>query len=370
MLSGKNGNPQIHYSQCWEDPRTLTRALPVNPEDAVLSIASGGDNTLALLLGNPRSITAIDKNPAQIFLTELKMRAIETLEYDDFVDFVGARPCKARHRLYASVRPSLTSNARAYWDTQTSAIQKGVIHCGTFERYFHCFRQVVLPLIHRRKTTRQLLVVPSLDRQRAFYDEVWNNRRWRWLFRVFFSRFMLGSMGRGPATFAYVTRGDVGAELLRRAERGLTRVSLHDNFFAEYMLTGAYADWGTAHPYLHASNFQFLKNHVSRVTLVVGDVWEYLKNLPAAAVTKFNLSDIFEYMSEEHFHLVAKEILRVSQEGARVAYWSLFVPRPVPPACAGQMDSQPSETGKLFASSRTFFYGGFHVWRVHKGGSC
>lgn len=370
MLNGRSDDHQIQYAQCWEDPRTLTQALAVNPEDTVVSIASGGDNTFALLLGNPRSITAVDRNPAQIFLTELKMCAIQTLEYDDFVAFVGARPCKARQELYAYVRPSLTSKARSYWDTQTSAIRRGVIHCGKFERYFRRFRQMVLPLIHSRKTARHLLAGSSLNGQRVFYDQVWNNRRWRWLFRAFFSRFLLGSTGRGPAAFTYVTRTDVGGELLLRAARGLTRVSLDDNFFVEYIVTGGYANLETAHPYLRASNFQFLKDHVSRVTLVVADVREYLQNLACDAVSKFNLSDIFEYMSEKDYQAIAKEILRASQDGARVAYWSLFVPRPVPPASASHIDPQVSEAEELLAGSRTFFYGSFHVWRVLEGAPC
>ena len=73
----------IHYSQCWEDPTTLIKALRISPEDNVISIASGGDNTLALLLENPKSITAIDSNPAQIYLCELKIKAIHEKVYGE-----------------------------------------------------------------------------------------------------------------------------------------------------------------------------------------------------------------------------------------------------------------------------------------------
>lgn len=96
-------SPRVRYAQCWEDPRTLTAALAITQEDDVLSIASGGDNSFALLLENPRSLTAIDCNPAQIFLLELKIRAIQTFEYDDFVSFIGARASRRRRELYSYV---------------------------------------------------------------------------------------------------------------------------------------------------------------------------------------------------------------------------------------------------------------------------
>ncbi len=76
------------------------------------------------------------------------MRGLRTLDYNDFVDFVGAQPCQYRERLYASLRASLSEIARRYWDPQPEAIRKGVIHHGKFEKYFACFRQLILPPAH------------------------------------------------------------------------------------------------------------------------------------------------------------------------------------------------------------------------------
>ena len=40
---------RIRYAQCWEDADVLLDALDVQPGDTCLSIASAGDNSLALL---------------------------------------------------------------------------------------------------------------------------------------------------------------------------------------------------------------------------------------------------------------------------------------------------------------------------------
>jgi len=53
----------IRYAQCWEDADVLLEALDIRPGHVCLSIASGGDNTLALLSRRPERVLAVDRNP-------------------------------------------------------------------------------------------------------------------------------------------------------------------------------------------------------------------------------------------------------------------------------------------------------------------
>lgn len=357
---------RIHYAQCWEDPKTLTQALEITPEDDVVSIASGGDNSFALLLSNPRSLTAVDMNPAQIYLVELKMRAIQKLDYDDFVGFVGARPCRNRLQLYFYLRPRLSQEAREYWDGQTENLLSGIIHCGKFEQYFSLFRRIVLPLIHSQKTVQRLLSASSLDQQRTFYEKVWNSRRWRWLFRLFFGKFLLGHLGRRPSYFQYVTLENVAEELFGRTQHGLTDVPIKDNFFIEYILTGQYRNLEMAHPYLRKSNFHFLQKHLGQMWLFCGSLEEFLKGLEPGSVSKFYLSDIFEYMSDQAFEQIVREILRVCRDDAKLVFWTLLVHRDVPPTLMDRINPNRSASEELFSTRRTFFYGSFGVWRVDR----
>ncbi len=361
---------RIHYAQCWEDPHTLTAALQITPDDDVVSIASGGDNSFAILLDHPRSLTVVDMNPAQLYLVELKILAIRMLEYDDFIGFIGARSCRNRHQLYSYLRPGLSREAREYWDGQSAKLLKGIIHCGKFERYFSLFRRFVLPLIHNQKTIRRLLSASSLEEQQSFYQEVWDNRRWHWLFRLFFSQFLLGHLGRRPSYFQYVTIDNVAEELLKRTRQGLTGVAINDNFFLEYILTGQYRNLQMAHPYLEKSNFHFLQEHVGKVRLFCGSLEEYLSGLKPGSVSKFNLSDIFEYMSDAVFEQMIREVLRVSRDNAKLDFWTLLVPRSVPPSLMDRIDPDLSVSERLFATDRAFFYGGFNVWQVNRKESC
>ena len=356
--------PKIHYAQCWEDPRTLTRALEVTPGDDVISIASGGDNTFALLLENPRSLTAVDRNPSQVFLVELKMKAIQELPYDEFVGFVGAHPWRNRESLYARIRPSLSHEAREYWDERPEALRKGIIHCGKFERYFATFRRFVLPLIHSRGTVQRLLTAAASREQERFFDEVWNNRRWRWLFRIFFGKFLLGRLGRDPSFFRYVNIENIAENLLQRTRRGLREIPVHDNSFVEQIFTGKYGNLEAAPPYLCASNFHVLKERVGRLRLVCASLEEILKTLQPGTISRLNLSDIFEYMSEEQVQLTLKEILRVCRDNARLAFWTLFVPRTVPSGLTRWIEPCSWVAERLLSADRAFFYGSFCLWNL------
>jgi S-adenosylmethionine-diacylglycerol 3-amino-3-carboxypropyl transferase len=354
----------IHYAQCWEDPQTLSEALAVTPDDDVISIASGGDNTLALLLLNPHTLTAVDHNSEQLAVLKLKLLAIAQFDYDDFVAFIGAAPCANRITLYRQLRGGLDSPDRDYWDHRAELLNKGVIHCGRFERYFAQFRRWVLPLVHSRRIAQRLLSLSSVNEQKEFYDDVWNNRRWRFLFRLFFCEFLLGRLGRSPAFFRYVKERRIADLLLARTRRGLTEIPIVENYFVHYILTGAYSKLDTTHPYLQKANFRSLQENVGRLRLVQAGLVEYLKTLPTQSISRFNLSDVFEYLSTDAFEEIAREIARVGRSGSRVAFWTLFIPRPLPPSLASRFLSEAALAQKLYACDRAFYYGDFNLWRL------
>jgi S-adenosylmethionine-diacylglycerol 3-amino-3-carboxypropyl transferase len=358
------GAAGIRYAQCWEDPRALDDALAVTSDDDVVSIASGGDNTLGLLLKGPRSVTAVDHNPAQLHLVELKVRAVEHLGYEEFAGFVGARPSGERLRTYGKLRSFLNEAAREYWDGNPGALAGGIIHCGKFERYFGLFRRRVLPLIHGRRTVQRLLDSPTVEEQREFYRGTWDNRRWRLLFRVFFGKFLLGRLGRDPSYFRYVTLDKVAATLLGRARHALAEIPIRDNFYVEYILTGNFSRLESGPLWLQPGNFPALKANVGRLRLVRAGLTEYLASLAPGSASKFNLSDVFEYLSDADVEVALREVCRVAAPGARLAFWTLFVPRTVPGSLAGQMRPLAGVEDKWPAEARTFFYGSFCGWNV------
>ncbi|MEQ8659832.1 MAG: DUF3419 family protein, partial [Gammaproteobacteria bacterium] len=72
------------YNTCWEDPAIDRQVLELGPDDDVMVIASAGCNALDYALTAPASVHAVDMNPRQIALLELKLAAIRALDFDDF----------------------------------------------------------------------------------------------------------------------------------------------------------------------------------------------------------------------------------------------------------------------------------------------
>src|SRR5204862_2902217 len=96
------------------------------------------------------------------------------------------------------------ADTRAFWDAHRDDVQNGIGTAGKFERYFKLFRRRVLPLVHVRRTVNQLLRGGTREERAAFFRQQWDTCRWRLMFRVFFSRFLMGRLGRDPSFFAYV----------------------------------------------------------------------------------------------------------------------------------------------------------------------
>jgi len=191
----------IRYAQCWEDAEVLLAALEPGPGKHCLSIASAGDNTLALLSRDPESVLAIDLSPAQIACLELRVAAYRALQHREFLALVGSIKSDARLHFYQACRKYLSADGAAFWDARPKLIAGGIGSIGKFEHYFQIFRERVLPCAHTRGRVRELLRQKSGRERRTFYDENWNNLRWRLMFRAFFFAPANGLPGAGTRNF-------------------------------------------------------------------------------------------------------------------------------------------------------------------------
>ncbi|MBN1669542.1 MAG: DUF3419 family protein [Kiritimatiellae bacterium] len=353
----------IRYANCWEDADVLCEALQPGPGRRILSIASGGDNAFALI-ARGAGVVAADLSAAQLACVELKAAAIRQFSYDALLVFLGIEPSDQRLAGYAELRAGLSARTRAYWDANRRVLARGLIHAGKFERYFRLFRTRILPLVHGRRTVRDLLAPRDAAGRTAFYDRTWNNLRWRLLFRVFFSRFVMGRMGRDPEFFRYV-QGSVAARILARTRYALTVLPTHDNPYLDYILTGDFSH--TLPPYLVSGQFDALKAGLARLTLFEGPVQDAARAHGAEGFDGFNLSDIFEYLDENTGRTVYERLLDAARPGARFAYWNMLAPRAYAGAFPERVRPCAEQAAALFKRDRAFFYSAFVVEEVLRG---
>jgi S-adenosylmethionine:diacylglycerol 3-amino-3-carboxypropyl transferase len=342
---------EVRYANCWEDAAVLARALEPVAGARCLSIASGGDNALFLVARGAAHVLAVDVSPAQLALVQLKARAFAALDHADLLAFLGVRPSSARLATYRGLRSSLDDSARAFWDARTAQLERGVIHAGRFERYLRLFRDFVLPLVHGRRTVSALFEPRDAAARRAFYDQRWDRARWRALFRLFFSRLVLGRLGRDPAFFDHV-QGPVAERLLARTRKAFTSLPLHENPYVRYALLGAFGD--ALPDYLRPEHHAAIREGLPRLERRQGRLEDVVRELPTASVDAFNLSDVAEYMSATEFARLLVALHRVASPGARFAYWNLLAPRRRPEGLADRLATR--DAAALHGEARAFFY--------------
>jgi len=351
----------IRYAQCWEDADILLEALQPRPGGVGLSIASGGDNTLALLAHGPARVFAIDLNPAQIACLELKVAAYRELRHAEVLQLVGSTPGNRRRELYRKCRSQLSAGARWFWDGHEHRIDEGIGGVGKFERYFALFRHRVLPLVHRRATVERLLQGGTQAERERFYHEHWDTRRWRAMFKVFFSRAVMGRLGRDPSFFRYL-EGSVADRILERTRHALTNLDPAENPYIQWILTGRHS---TALPYaLRAEHFNSIRTHLDRLEWRCVSAETFLSEIGDDGIDWFNLSDIFEYMSADHFQRLLESLCGRGRRGGRLAYWNTLVPRSRPASLAGMLRPLATLSERLHQTDKTFFYDAFVVEEV------
>ncbi len=346
----------VRYANVWEDAEVLRDALAPAPGKRILSIASAGDNAFALLAAGAE-VVAADLSPAQLALIELKRAAIRRLSHEEALAFLGVqRSERDRRAVYEELERDLPERTRDFWRERQEAVAEGVVHHGKFESYFELFRERVLPLVHRRKTVLGLLDARDAAGRKEFYARTWDNLRWRLLFRLFFSRFAMGRLGRDPEFFRYV-EGSVAERILGRVEYALTVLPVHTNPYVEYILTGRFRN---ALPlYLRPEVFADLKPNLDRLTLFEGPIEKAAEVHRDHGFDGFNLSDIFEYLDPPTSAGVYERLLETARPGARFAYWNMLVPRRLAESFPGRVRSLDAEAKALFARDLAFFYSAF-----------
>ena len=254
-IEGSVDFSEIRYGQCWEDADVLLEGLDVQAGDVCLSIASAGENSLSLLTRDPSRVIALDLNPSQLACLALRVAAFRNLEHHELLGLIGSRPAEAALRLkyYQRCRVDLEDGDRAFWDAKHEVIAAGIGSAGKFERYFTLFRERALPLVHNRKRVERLLEGDA---------EGWDSWRWRLLFRVFFSRFVMGRLGRDPSFFKYV-EGSVAERILGRTRHALTELDPSENPYLAWILCGEHRE---ALPHaLREENFECIRTRLDRL---------------------------------------------------------------------------------------------------------
>jgi S-adenosylmethionine-diacylglycerol 3-amino-3-carboxypropyl transferase len=320
------------YNTCWEDPAVDRVALALKPDDTLLVITSAGCNVLDYALAGPRRIHAVDANPRQTALLELKLAGIRNLSFEDFFALFGDGVHPGLPDLYhGSLRRELSPFASGFWDERLDwfAPKRGGFYfqglSGKVARAFHTYLKVRPSL---RASVAALFGARTLDEQRAIYDQHIGPRMWspgvNWTLSRQITMSMLGVPHAQRKQVQAQHQGGVAGFIRDALEYVFRELPVWTNYFYSVYVNGRYSR--TCCPeYLRSENFLALKEGlVERVVPHTTTVTRFLQETDER-VSRFVLLDHMDWMSTYHPEALAEEwtaILERATPDARVIFRS------------------------------------------------
>ncbi len=324
-----HGNNLV-YNTCWEDPRLDRVALDLGPSDNVMVITSAGCNTLDYVLTEPNHVYAVDMNPRQNALLELKLAAIRQLEFDDFFALFGRGRLPGARQVYDDkLREELSPWSRDYWDRRIKFFdnrRRSFYFRGTSGAFARAVNIYIDRVCKVRPQIEAILSAADVDEQARIYHEQLYERFWSRPMRFAMNRDTTLSMVGVPKAQRRQVESQYEGGIVQFVqdcvEAVFAKLPLADNYFWRVYLTGQYAP-DCCPEYLREDNFARLKNGlVDRVSVHTNSVQGFLEQHDGP-ISRFVLLDHMDWLSEKFFPLLQLEwqaILARAAPGAR-AIW-------------------------------------------------
>lgn len=325
-----HGNNLV-YNTCWEDPRLDRRALELTERDRVLVITSAGCNALDYAIAGAGHVYAVDMNPRQNALLELKVAGIRRLQFEDFFKLFGEGYHPRANEIYQqTLRPALTPWAQAYWDRWIKffdSSKRSFYFRGTSGSFARGINFYVDRVARVRSEITDLMDARTTDEQARIYEGI-RDRFWRRSLRFAMNRDTTLSMLGVPKAQRLQIEKQYPGGILRFIEDSMeavfAKLPIADNYFWRVYITGKYTP--TCCPeYLKAENFQLMKDrNLDNISVHTDSVQGFLdKN--EVAISRYVLLDHMDWLSDHFFPLLESEwqaILKRATPQARVLWRS------------------------------------------------
>lgn len=380
----------IVFNDAREDPVLDRVALNLQPEDRMLVITSAGCNVLDYLLCGVQHIDAVDLNPLQNALLELKIAGIRSLDYATFFEMFGKGRLDTIHGLYREkLRSQLTPAARAFWDRKIGLFDGrgngGSFYfsgpCGRFARWINVY---IDSCVRLRPQIEALFLCSTLSEQKAMYEQSIREPFWGRFMRWLAGRDLtLALLGVPPAQRRQIERGfpgGVSAFIQSRLDNVFTKIPLVDNYHWRIYLFGRYTP-ECCPEYLKPDSFERLKaGAVDRVAIHTDSVSRFLARVETP-IHKFVLLDHLDWLADKDNPELIQEwqaIVDCAAANARVIWRSGGLETDFVNRVQVEMNGERVEMGSLLVyqpelaralheRDRVQTYGSFYIAELQRG---
>jgi S-adenosylmethionine-diacylglycerol 3-amino-3-carboxypropyl transferase len=371
---------RLIYNTCWEDPRADRELMRLDERSRIVMITSAGCNALDYALEGPARVIAVDANPRQTALLELKLAAIRRLEYADSWALFGLGWHAGFAALYRErLRGELSDFARAFWDARLhwfADARANLYTRGLTGLVSRLFRGRLDPARPLGRLVRALFEQPDLESQRRLYLEQVRAHFWTPTVRWFLSTHMFLSLVGVPTPQRRLLMAQhpagIAASIQSMIDELFCTVPARDNYFWGVYVFGGYQP-ARCPRYLTPEGYARLKaGLVDRIEAHTCTVTEYLER-PGEPLTRAVLLDHMDWMSSYYPQALHEEWQALHARlapGARMLFRSAHVAPPfldtlhvgaARTPVRAWLQFRPEEAQALARADRVHTYPGFHI---------
>lgn len=346
---------RLSYSFGNEDWVTEHQALKIKSTDKVVCVTASGDRPLNLLTADCKEIVAIDANPMQNALFDLKKTAIANLPYDQYLSFLGVRKHPNRFDTYKrKIEQDLHPQAAKLLVPYSEHIQKGILYQGALEKWLKLTSKILRPV--RGKKIDTLFSFNEIEQQAHYVKKEWQTFLWKkgmeFAVNPLFSRFLI----RDPGLYAYVDpKLHVGKYLHTKMNEFLHRYLAKESVLMSLIFKGEVHP-NYLPPYLCADGFEVIKKRLGRIRYETKSLMQYLEETPKNSFDTFSISDVASYISPADFLRLVKGVQKTARSNARFCFRQFLSNHQIPKEFSLSFIREPDLEKKLEKEDRCFVY--------------
>ena len=326
----------LYYAHVNEDCRPERRSLRLSGCSRLVCIAGSGERVIGLLDNDKlREVVIIDSNPEAIWLTNLKISALQQLSPTDYLAFIGGMSVVAEQ--YARLREQLLPPCRQYWDEHPDVLQGGLINAGAFEQFLARIR----PLL------RIWLGSRFLDSLQPGSPLPFPRYRWQLLSALFAQRWVYRLFRNSDP--AFVGRGAQLGLIPAALNASIASGDAYASFMTHLIFRGRLdrmlpADLPPSMDVAVLERIQQrLRSGELHIRYIVGDWADSCRQLDDSATTFYSASDLLSFVNFDYLsHFIADVCRR--QSAAVVVVRAFLRNRPEDAQLQALQHSQPMLT--------------------------
>lgn len=354
---------RLNYSFGNEDWLSEQKALQIKPNSRVITITASGDRPFHALLDNPAQLTAVDSNAIQTDLLNLKSAALEALDFDEYIGFLGGHNFHHREETFRKTLKNLDGRSARFWLENKEMVRKGILYQGRVEKVMKVVAGTARLL--RADKVRRLFELDNLEEQKKFVVDKWDTSSMRKVFDVIGSRFMSKILVIDPGLYENLAPSfRLGAYIYNRMLDSLTKYLAKENLLMSLIFRG-FVNQEAFPPYLQPSGAEIIKKRLTKIKPVTDNVINYMEKSPAFSFDRFSLSDIASYMSQQEFNRMLQAMYHSASHGARFCIRQFTSDYPIPLELRDKLIREPALEKELEEKDCCFVYR-FMVGSIHK----